>query len=362
MLENDQLNKKPVERGVLRNGCWELSLLFNQLPVGCFSWLGLFLTDGETRTVWSWFLSDRGWDIFSVYKQMDPPHDLSGGGDDKRQSQGWNPIRDITGSVRWLICMRVCPCRGKGTSLWRICAWQLCSLSSTVRRHSAGAGAQLLTVRYIWRVRGHGTFLLLWSNGGPKKFSIKCKAGGQSSAREKHFKERSFIHETWPLLCEDKYITSSVRETLFRLFSCQNINLIGGICVNICALPFLHRQSAWHPTEMLGSSRQVEVPFLRFPFWGCIYKWHFTGIRALQMAAVLNAILARKYEALYSLPASWRWLIAGAKAIVLRLPSPAASKMADASAWGCLLCSATSPAAWFPMPAAISREAASDLR
>lgn len=80
MLENDQLNKKLVERGVLRNGCWELSLLFNQLPVGCFSWLGLFLTDGETTTVWSWFLSDRGWDILSVYKQMDPPHDLSGGG------------------------------------------------------------------------------------------------------------------------------------------------------------------------------------------------------------------------------------------------------------------------------------------
>lgn len=58
------------------------------------------------------------------------------------------------------------------------------------------------------------------------------------------------------------------------------------------------------------------------------------------MATVLNAILARKYEALYSVPASWRWWIAGAKAIVLRLPSPAASKMADASAWDCLLCSA----------------------
>lgn len=134
-----------MERGSLGDGCQELPLLFHQKPVGCFSWPELILTAAETRTVWSWPLSDSACDISVSLNRWTLPRASVGGA--KWQSQGWNPIRDITGAAKWLICMVVCPCTGKRTSLRRSCVWQLCSLSSTVHRPSAGAGAQLLTVQ-----------------------------------------------------------------------------------------------------------------------------------------------------------------------------------------------------------------------
>lgn len=145
MLENDQLNKKQLVSGVFGNDRCELPLLFHQWPVGCFSWLELSLTDVETRTVWTCPLSDSAWDIsISINRWTLPPASLGGV---KMTNHWWNPIRDITGPAKWLICMLVCPCRGKWTSLRRICVWQLCSLSSTVHRPSVGAAAQLLTVQ-----------------------------------------------------------------------------------------------------------------------------------------------------------------------------------------------------------------------